>query len=84
MCVEAKAPAGKECIWSNSTALRVALLAWGGRCAVARFSLALRPASGGAWTDLSTDGEIAEVILCVKSKLITRENKISSYKPISL
>lgn len=63
LCVEAKAPAGKECIWSNSTALRVALLAWGGRCAVARFSFALRPASGGAWTDIPTDGEIAEVIL---------------------
>ncbi|XP_047544932.1 Down syndrome cell adhesion molecule-like protein Dscam2 [Vanessa atalanta] len=57
---KAKAPVGKECIWSNSTALRIALLAWGGRCAVARFTLALRPASGGAWSDLPTDGEIAE------------------------
>nr|XP_034831977.1 Down syndrome cell adhesion molecule-like protein Dscam2 [Maniola hyperantus] len=56
---KAVAPPGKECIWVNSTALRVALLAWGGRCAVAGFSLALRRA-GGAWADLPGRGDSAE------------------------
>ncbi|CAH0727697.1 unnamed protein product, partial [Brenthis ino] len=59
---KAKAPVGKECIWANSTCLRVALLAWGGRCAVARFSAALRPAGGGTWRELPTDGETAEAV----------------------
>ncbi|XP_045772265.1 Down syndrome cell adhesion molecule-like protein Dscam2 [Maniola jurtina] len=56
---KAVAPTGKECIWVNSTALRVALLAWGGRCGVARFSLALRRA-GGAWADVPAAADGAE------------------------
>ncbi|XP_052738072.1 cell adhesion molecule Dscam2-like [Bicyclus anynana] len=55
----AVAPAAGECIWANATALRVALLAWGGRCAVERFSLALRE-PGGAWRELRAAGGGAE------------------------
>ncbi|KAJ0182190.1 hypothetical protein K1T71_001559 [Dendrolimus kikuchii] len=58
---KAKAPPGKEFVWANSTCLRLNLLAWGGRCPVARWRLALRPREGGAWTDLHTeDGEAAQ------------------------
>ncbi|XP_059047424.1 cell adhesion molecule Dscam2-like [Achroia grisella] len=57
---KAKAPPGKEFVWANSTALRLNLLAWGGRCPVAAWTLALRPAAGGGWTALHTNGETAE------------------------
>ncbi|XP_049692118.2 uncharacterized protein LOC110383338 isoform X1 [Helicoverpa armigera] len=57
---KAKPPPGKEFVWANSTALRLNLLAWGGRCPVAAWSLALRPAGAGAWRDLPSDGETAE------------------------
>ncbi|VVC98467.1 unnamed protein product, partial [Leptidea sinapis] len=42
--LEAKAASGKECIWSNSTSLRVSLLAWGGRCPVESWMVAYREA----------------------------------------
>ncbi|CAG4953628.1 unnamed protein product [Colias eurytheme] len=57
---KAKAPSGKESIWANSSALRVSLLAWGGRCPVASWRVAVR-AAGGAWADLRTDGETVHV-----------------------
>ncbi|XP_037298695.1 uncharacterized protein LOC115451482 [Manduca sexta] len=61
MCVEAKPPPGKEAVWANSTALRVSLLAWGGRCAVRAWSVQLRPArAAAAWAAVPADSEIAE------------------------
>ncbi|KAH9636079.1 hypothetical protein HF086_015256 [Spodoptera exigua] len=57
LSVEAKAPPGKEFIWANSTSLRLNLLAWAGRCPVTAWELALRPATGGAWQSILTDGE---------------------------
>ncbi|XP_050669780.1 cell adhesion molecule Dscam2-like isoform X2 [Leptidea sinapis] len=69
ICVEAKAASGKECIWSNSTSLRVSLLAWGGRCPVESWMVAYReavtnptlPAHLARWIDLLTDGEVAHI-----------------------
>ncbi|XP_072936767.1 cell adhesion molecule Dscam2-like [Epargyreus clarus] len=58
---KAKAPPGKECIWANSTTLRLSLLAWGGRCPVATWNIAYRLASTGTWTEVLTDGEVVEV-----------------------
>lgn len=46
-------------MWANSTALRLNLLAWGGRCPVTAWTLAVR-AAGGAWRELRSDGEAAE------------------------
>lgn len=64
MCVEARAPPGKALVWANSTSLRLNLLAWGGRCPVAAWSVAVRAAAAGArWLELDTDGETAEVQL---------------------
>ncbi|CAH0592720.1 unnamed protein product [Chrysodeixis includens] len=57
---KAKAPPGKEFVWANSTSLRLNLLAWGGRCPVMSWALSVRPAAGGAWRDLPSDGEVAE------------------------
>lgn len=48
-------------MWANGTCLRLNLLAWGGRCPVARWLLSFRPAEGGAWADLPADGESAQV-----------------------
>lgn len=48
-------------MWANSTTLRLNLLAWGGRCPVVAWTLSVRPAAGGAWQQLLTDGEMAEV-----------------------
>lgn len=71
VCAEAAAPAGRECIWANSTALRVALLAWGGRCGVARFSLAIRAGgAGGAWRDLPQLGDTAEVLAFIVQRIV--------------
>ncbi|KAJ8735954.1 hypothetical protein PYW08_006610 [Mythimna loreyi] len=57
---KAKPPPGKEFVWANSTTLRLNLLAWGGRCPVTAWTLSVRPAAGGAWQHLATDGEAAE------------------------
>ncbi|KAL0850685.1 hypothetical protein ABMA28_006630 [Loxostege sticticalis] len=61
---KAKAPPGKEFVWANSTALRLNLLAWGGRCPVAAWTVALRPTNSApaAWLDLIADGESALAI----------------------
>ncbi|XP_063823810.1 cell adhesion molecule Dscam2-like [Ostrinia nubilalis] len=61
---KAKAPPGKEFVWANSTALRLNLLAWGGRCPVAAWAVAVRATAPfapapGPWQDLVADGESA-------------------------
>ncbi|XP_075977718.1 cell adhesion molecule Dscam2-like [Anticarsia gemmatalis] len=57
---KARAPPGKALVWANSTALRLNLLAWGGRCPVTAWSVAVRAAAAGSWRDLHTNGETAE------------------------
>lgn len=59
--VEAKAALGKEFIWANSTHFRFNLLAWGGRCPIASWALAIRVANGGTWRNIIATGEAAEV-----------------------
>ncbi|XP_047520149.1 Down syndrome cell adhesion molecule-like protein Dscam2 isoform X3 [Pieris napi] len=61
---KALAPPGRQSIWANSSALRVSLLAWGGRCAVATWRAAYRPAKQPrtTWTAIHVDGETLEVV----------------------
>ncbi|CAK1540400.1 unnamed protein product [Leptosia nina] len=55
---KATAPPAKECIWSNSSSLRVSLLAWGSRCPVLSWRASYRLARAARWTDLASDGEV--------------------------
>ncbi|CAB3241321.1 unnamed protein product [Arctia plantaginis] len=57
---KARAPPGKALVWANSTVLRLNLLAWGGRCPVTSWSVALRAAASANWLALETNGETAE------------------------